>query len=135
MENYVNWFRTAARDLPWRRARSGYAALVSELMLQQTQVATVIPYFQRFISRFPDIGALAAAPIDAPTVVVAVVVENAGFGAAAAAPMARRVFDYLLLGRYPSEDDIRATQQGLTAAPVGTPRTLDEMPWPPEAQP
>ncbi|NIC42253.1 penicillin-binding protein 2 [Aquabacterium sp. A08] len=78
---------------------------------------------------------LAFAPVERPQVALAVVVENAGFGAAHAAPIARRVFDYLLLGRYPSEDDIRATQQGLTAAPVGTPRTLDEIPWPPEAQP
>ncbi|MDO8418596.1 MAG: penicillin-binding protein 2, partial [Rubrivivax sp.] len=54
---------------------------------------------------------IAAAPIDAPTVVLAVVVENAGFGAAAAAPMARRVFDYLLLGQYPSAEDLAATRE------------------------
>ena len=51
----------ARRDLPWRRQRSAYRTLVSELMLQQTVVATVIPYFDRFVARFPDLAALAAA--------------------------------------------------------------------------
>lgn len=55
------WFRDAARDLPWRRTRDPYAILVSELMLQQTQVATVIPYYERWLQRFPDFGTLAAA--------------------------------------------------------------------------
>src|SRR6185369_15627327 len=52
------------RDLPWRRERSPYRTLVSELMLQQTVVATVIPYFGRFLARFPDVQALAAASED-----------------------------------------------------------------------
>ncbi|HRC38716.1 MAG: penicillin-binding protein 2 [Rubrivivax sp.] len=73
---------------------------------------------------------IAAAPIDSPTVVLAVVVENAGFGAAAAAPIARRVFDYLLLGHWPSEEDMAATREGRSAAPVGTPRVAAEMPLP-----
>src|SRR5205823_5405848 len=51
----------AARDLPWRRTRDLYAIWISEIMLQQTQVATVIPYFERFFTRFPDVAALAAA--------------------------------------------------------------------------
>jgi A/G-specific adenine glycosylase len=55
------WFSTAARDLPWRRTRDPYAILVSEFMLQQTQVATVIPYFERWMQRFPTFAALAAA--------------------------------------------------------------------------
>jgi A/G-specific adenine glycosylase len=55
------WFRKAARDLPWRRTRDPYAILVSEIMLQQTQVATVIPYYERWLSRFPDFATLAAA--------------------------------------------------------------------------
>lgn len=56
------WFPAAARPLPWRSARSGYAALVSELMLQQTQVARVVDAFARFMDRFPTPAALAAAP-------------------------------------------------------------------------
>jgi A/G-specific adenine glycosylase len=55
------WFRQFGRDLPWRRTHDPYAILVSELMLQQTQVATVIPFFQRWMKRFPDFLALAAA--------------------------------------------------------------------------
>ncbi len=73
---------------------------------------------------------IAMAPLDNPTVVLAVVVENAGFGAAAAAPMARRVFDYLLLGHYPSEEDMAATRQGKSSAPIGTPRRALDVPLP-----
>lgn len=71
---------------------------------------------------------IAAAPIDAPTVAVAVIVENAGWGAAAAAPITRRVFDYLLLGQYPSEEDLAAMQQGHSGAPIGTPRRAVDVP-------
>jgi penicillin-binding protein 2 len=74
---------------------------------------------------------VAFAPLESPRVALAVIVENAGFGAAHAAPIARRVFDYLLLGQYPSEEDIAATQKGQTAAPIGTPRRIDDIPWPP----
>ena len=58
------------------------------------------------------------------------VVENAGFGSEAAAPIARRVFDYLLLGQYPSEEDMAATQQGKSGAPIGTPRRAADVPLP-----
>ncbi|MBL0946278.1 MAG: penicillin-binding protein 2 [Hydrogenophaga sp.] len=74
---------------------------------------------------------LAFAPADAPRVVVALIVENAGFGAAAAAPIARRVFDYLLLDKYPSEQDIAALQAGQGGPPIGTPRAVADVPWPP----
>jgi penicillin-binding protein 2 len=56
------------------------------------------------------------------------VVENAGFGAGAAAPIARRVFDYVLAGQYPSEADIAATRQGQSSVPIGPPRTIDSVP-------
>ncbi len=56
-----SWFRRHARDLPWRRTRDPYAIWVSEIMLQQTQVSTVIPYYQRFLAAFPDIETLASA--------------------------------------------------------------------------
>ncbi|HEU4534162.1 MAG TPA: A/G-specific adenine glycosylase, partial [Polyangiaceae bacterium] len=55
------WFGRHARDLPWRRDRAAYRVWVSEVMLQQTRVATVIAYFERFLARFPDLAALAAA--------------------------------------------------------------------------
>ena len=71
---------------------------------------------------------MAYAPAENPKIAVAVVVENAGFGAASAAPIARRVFDYWLLGQYPSEEDMAATQKGQTAAPIGKPRSKAEVP-------
>jgi A/G-specific adenine glycosylase len=55
------WWRRAARDLPWRRTRDPYRVLVSEFMLQQTQVARVAEYYPRFLERFPDLEALAHA--------------------------------------------------------------------------
>lgn len=59
------WFDAHGRkDLPWQTPRDAYRVWVSEIMLQQTQVATVIPYFTRFIERFPDVAALAHAPLD-----------------------------------------------------------------------
>ncbi|PRD70446.1 penicillin-binding protein 2 [Malikia spinosa] len=75
----------------------------------------------------------AFAPADKPQVALAVIVENAGFGAASAAPIARRVFDYLLQGRYPSEDDIRATRLGQSGSPIGPFRPASEVEWPPAA--
>ncbi len=61
----LTWFDAHGRkDLPWQRTRDPYRIWVSEIMLQQTQVATVIPYFERFLQRFPDIAALAEAPLD-----------------------------------------------------------------------
>ena len=73
---------------------------------------------------------IAFAPADAPTIALAMVVENGGFGAQSAAPIARRVFDYALLGLVPSAEDIALTQQGKSAAPVGKQRPADEYPLP-----
>jgi A/G-specific adenine glycosylase len=56
------WFRQFQRDLPWRRTKDPYRIWVSEIMLQQTRVAAVIPYYDRFLARFPDVRALAEAP-------------------------------------------------------------------------
>jgi A/G-specific adenine glycosylase len=58
----LRWYDRAQRDLPWRRDPTPYKSLVSEFMLQQTVVATVLPYFDRFLRRFPDFAALAGAP-------------------------------------------------------------------------
>src|SRR5207247_11439606 len=55
------WYARAARDLPWRRTRDPYRVLVSEVMLQQTQVARVAEYYPRFLGRFPDLETLASA--------------------------------------------------------------------------
>jgi len=62
----IRWQRQRGRhDLPWQNTRDAYRIWLSEIMLQQTQVATVIPYYQRFLERFPDVQTLAAAPVDA----------------------------------------------------------------------
>ena len=74
----------------------------------------------------------AFAPADEPTVALAVIVENAGWGAGVAAPIARRVFDYLLLGQYPSVEDIAAVRKGLATAPIGTPRRVADIQITPE---
>ena len=61
----LTWFDTHGRkDLPWQQDKSPYRVWLSEIMLQQTQVATVIPYFQAFIAKFPTVETLAAAPLD-----------------------------------------------------------------------
>ena len=58
----LDWYAQSARSLPWRGSRDPYAIWVSEIMLQQTRVETVIPYYQRWMERFPTLQALAAAP-------------------------------------------------------------------------
>ncbi len=61
-QRLMRWFRRKGRDLPWRRTRDPYQVLVSEFMLQQTQVSRVTEYFPRFLDRYPTIHALAGAP-------------------------------------------------------------------------
>jgi penicillin-binding protein 2 len=73
---------------------------------------------------------MAYAPAESPKVVLAMVVENAGFGAQNAAPIARRVFDYVLMGQYPSEEDVAAVQRGQATRPIGTPRVAQAVPLP-----
>jgi len=63
-EELLRWYRKERRDLPWRRSRNPYHIWVSEIMLQQTRVDTVIPYFNRFVDRFPTPKHLAEAPED-----------------------------------------------------------------------
>ncbi len=58
----IRWYESAGRDLPWRRTRDPYAIWISEIMLQQTRVAAVIPYYEKFLAAYPDPRALAAAP-------------------------------------------------------------------------
>jgi A/G-specific adenine glycosylase len=58
----LGWFRQFQRDLPWRRTKDPYRVWISEIMLQQTRVAAVIPYYERFLTRFPDVRSLAEAP-------------------------------------------------------------------------
>ncbi len=70
------------------------------------------------------------APVNDPKIAIAVIVENAGWGAGAAAPIARRVFDYWLANQYPSEADLAAIKIGKATAPIGKPRVASEVAWP-----
>ncbi len=63
-QTLTRWFTRQARDLPWRRDRTPYRVWISELMLQQTRVDQALPYYERFLRDFPDVRALAAAPLD-----------------------------------------------------------------------
>jgi penicillin-binding protein 2 len=74
---------------------------------------------------------VAYAPAEDPRIAIAMVVENAGFGAEHAAPIARRVLDYWLAGQYPNEEDMAAVSKGQAAAPIGKPRAVADVPWPP----
>ncbi len=58
------WDKHGRKDLPWQHPRTAYRVWVAEIMLQQTQVKTVIPYFERFMQRFPDLQTLATAAVD-----------------------------------------------------------------------
>ncbi|MEO0519240.1 MAG: A/G-specific adenine glycosylase, partial [Cyanobacteria bacterium P01_A01_bin.116] len=59
-QGLLQWYATQGRDLPWRRSRDPYSIWISEIMLQQTQVKTVIPYYERWLKKFPTVEALAA---------------------------------------------------------------------------
>ena len=105
-------------DLPWQNTRDPYRIWLSEIMLQQTQVTTVIPYYARFLGRFPDIPTLAQAPIDA-------VLEHwAGLGYYARARNLHRCAQTLLAehhGKFPETADEIAQLPGIgrsTAAAI-----------------
>ncbi|MDH3998734.1 MAG: A/G-specific adenine glycosylase, partial [Desulfuromonadales bacterium] len=63
-QRLLRWYGAKGRDLPWRQNRDPYCIWLSEIMLQQTGVVTVIPYYQRFLDKFPTLQQLAAAPLD-----------------------------------------------------------------------
>ena len=73
---------------------------------------------------------IAFAPVESPTIALAIVVENAGFGSEAAAPITRRVFDYWLAGLWPNDEDMAATQLGKSGAPIGAPRRAADVSLP-----
>ena len=105
----IEWQKRQGRhDLPWQGTRDAYRIWLSEIMLQQTQVATVIPYYLRFLERFPTVAALARAPVDA-------VLENwSGLGYYARARNLHRCAQTVVEkydGRFPS------TQEDLAALP------------------
>lgn len=76
---------------------------------------------------------MAFAPAEDPKIALAMIVENAGFGSQNSAPIARRVFDFWLLNQYPSVEDIQSVQKAQAPTPLGKPRVVADLPWPPGA--
>ena len=112
-----SWFKQyGRRDLPWQEDANPYRVWVSEIMLQQTQVKTVIPYFIRFTERFPDVSALAAAPLDK------VLHLWTGLGYYARARnmhRAAQVIDQDFAGRFPSDLDALMALPGIGRSTAG----------------
>jgi len=115
----IAWQKHEGRhDLPWQQSREAYQVWLSEIMLQQTQVTTVIPYYQRFLASFPDLAALAAAPIEA-------VIEHwAGLGYYARARNLHRCAQQIVAlhgGKFPPSPEQLAALPGIgrsTAAAI-----------------
>jgi A/G-specific adenine glycosylase len=116
------WFaRHGRKDLPWQRPRDPYRVWVSEIMLQQTQVKTVIPYFERFMARFPDLESLAGAGLDE------VLHHWSGLGYYARARNLHRCAQVLLSrhrGRFPATQEALESLPGIGRSTAGAIRSL-----------
>jgi len=99
----VNWYKLVRRELPWRMTREPYPIWISEVMLQQTTVVTVIPYYERFMKRFPNLSVLAAAPLED-------VLEH-----------------WAGLGYYSRARNLHRAALMLASNPMGFPRTHEEL--------
>ena len=118
-ETLIAWQKQHGRhQLPWQRTRDPYRIWLSEIMLQQTQVTTVMPYYARFLERFPDVAALAAAPVDD------VMVHWSGLGYYTRARNLHRCAQQIVAqhqGRFPQDPDALASLPGIgksTAAAI-----------------
>jgi penicillin-binding protein 2 len=115
------------RNAPYTSAGKTGTAQVVQIKQNEKYNAARVDELHRDHALF-----IAFAPAESPRLALAMVVENVGFGAQFAAPIARRVFDYVLNGQYPSEDDIEAVQKGQATTPIGIPRVAADMAWPPK---
>lgn len=124
----LRWYRRVRRDLPWRRDADPYRVWISEIMLQQTTVAAVVPFYERFLRRFPTVAALAAAPEED------VLKHWAGLGYYARARNLRRAAQEIIArhgGVFPSDYDAVLALPGIgryTAGAVGS--IAFGRPWP-----
>jgi penicillin-binding protein 2 len=114
---------TAFLNAPYTSAAKTGTAQVVQIKQNEKYNASKVAEHLRDHALF-----VAFAPAEHPTIAVALVVENAGFGAQSAAPIARRVFDYWVAGLYPSEQDIVNVNAGQGGPPQGVPRRVDDMP-------
>lgn len=118
----LTWFdRHGRKDLPWQRRRDPYRIWISEIMLQQTQVTTVIPYYQRFLEAFPDLGTLAGAPLDA------VLHHWSGLGYYARARNLHRCAIFLeqeFDGVFPADQGVLESLPGIGRSTAGAIRSL-----------
>jgi len=118
----LNWFDQHGRhDLPWQHKINAYRVWISEIMLQQTQVQTVIPYFERFMARFPTVAELAAAPLDD------VLALWTGLGYYARARNLHRAAQQVMTehqGVFPAELDALCTLPGIGRSTAGAIRSL-----------
>jgi A/G-specific adenine glycosylase len=115
------WYQRAHRDLPWRRTSDPYRVWISEIMLQQTRVETVIPYYERFLARFPDVSSLADAPEQD------VLREWAGLGYYARARNMKRAAELVVRdhgGVLPRERDALAALPGIGRYTLGAVRSI-----------
>ncbi len=115
------------RNAPYTSAGKTGTAQVVQIKQNEKYNASRVDELHRDHALF-----IAFAPAEAPRIALAMVVENAGFGAQFAAPIARRVLDYMLLGQYPSEEDIEAVHKGQAPTPIGKPRVATDLAWPPK---
>ena len=115
------------RNAPYTSAGKTGTAQVVQIKQNEKYNAARVEELHRDHALF-----IAFAPAESPKIALAMVVENAGFGAQFAAPIARRVLDYMLQGQYPSEEDIEAVQKGQAPTPIGKPRLATDMAWPPK---
>ena len=114
------------RGAPYTSAGKTGTAQVVQIKQNEKYVAS------KMEERFRDHALfMAFAPAENPKIALALIVENSGFGGLNSAPIARRVFDYWLMNQYPSAEDIAAVQKAQAPTPIGKPRTLADMPWPP----
>jgi A/G-specific adenine glycosylase len=115
-QKLIRWYRHHGRDLPWRRTRDPYRIWVSEIMLQQTQVSSVIPYYERFLAEFPSVDSLAKAHLEK----VLKLWEGAGYYARARnLHKAAQVVVKELSGKIPSDPDLLEKLPGIGRSTAG----------------
>lgn len=115
-DRLLAWYGEQGRDLPWRHCRDPYRVWLSEIMLQQTTVAAVVPYYQRFLTHFPTLTVLAAAPLDA------VIAQWAGLGYYSRARNLHRAAQQLVAdhaGRFPADLAALMTLPGVGRSTAG----------------